>query len=157
MPWSTEGSLSTQSATQPARLPATGTAAASAGAIRRCSARGTVTENVEPPQRIGLQRDGVSQNLADALHDRQPEADAAHHAAARPLEPLELLEDQLLLVGRDAGAGVDDLERQGGPWRRAPSRTLPLRVYLMALETRPWEHDAADAGPNAPTRWWRSP
>ena len=82
-----------------------------------------------------LQVDAVAEHLADALDDRQAEAEAPHRAR-RLLEPLELLEDELALRAGDAGTGVADQDASRSPRRRTPSSTLPVAVYLMALDTR---------------------
>ena len=82
-----------------------------------------------------LQADGMAQHLADALDDRQPETEAAHRAR-RLLQALELLEDDRALRLGDAGAGIADQDASRSPRRRTPSSTLPVAVYLMALDTR---------------------
>ena len=58
-----------------------------------------------------LDFDGVAEDAADTLDDRQAEAETAGDLGAL-IEPLELLEDHLLLALGDAEAGVEHLDRE---------------------------------------------
>ena len=110
MPASTCGSLSMHSTTTPSsgvaghcRLePASGRSAGSATAI------GTSTEKVDPLAGAERSVDLVVEHARDALDDRQAEPEAARDARAL-LEALEFLEDDLLLRGGHAEAGVENL------------------------------------------------
>ena len=53
--------------------------------------------------------DRMIEHAADPLDDRKPEAEPAGDACAA-FEPVELVEDRLLLGGGNADAGVVDLD-----------------------------------------------
>ncbi len=61
--------------------------------------------------RGALQRDAAAEQRGEPPHQRQAEPGAAHAALHRVLELAELLEDALLVLGRDADAGVGHRER----------------------------------------------
>ena len=103
------------------------------------------------PARRAAQLDLAAEQVGKLAADRQAEAGAAVLAAGAGIGLLEGLEDDLLLLGRDADAGVRDLEcddrgrlARGSDDRRssrAPatamrSRTPPCSVNLKALESR---------------------
>ena len=126
MPSRIAGSLSIAST----RSPASG-AASDARRLDRHDARrqGGADRHLDPEHRaaarLRAQRDGVVEHPPDALDDREAEAEPARHLGAL-VEALELAEHDLLLGGRDAEAGVPDLEHEpaarGGARRRARGR-----------------------------------
>ena len=69
--------------------------------------------------------DFAAQHPGDFTADRQPQARAAVLAAGRPVRLLERLEDDLLLFGRDADAGVANAE---GEHRLGMVEPLVLRA-----------------------------
>ena len=101
--------------------------------------------------RRAAQLDLAAEQVGKLAADRQAQAGAAVLAAGAGVGLLEGLEDDLLLLGRDADAGVRDLEGDdrrrlaedrmiGAPAAVAPrtmrSRTPPCSVNLKALESR---------------------
>src|SRR5205085_3952939 len=56
--------------------------------------------------------DRVPQQFCQTLHDREAEADALAALAGRIVELMKLLEDRRKLLGRDANAGIPDLDAQ---------------------------------------------
>ena len=78
------------------------------------------------------------QHPRHALDDRQPEAEPARHLGGL-VEALELLEDELLLRGRNAEAGVPDLQRDAGAappraHQHAPARRVFDRIRDQVLQ-----------------------
>ena len=68
--------------------------------------------NAEPRPDLAFDPDVAAHQLDQPRRDRQAEAGAAEAAGRRAVRLRERLEDQLLLVARDADAGVDDREVQ---------------------------------------------
>ena len=117
--------------------------------------RGLVVERQVQREGAALARHARDADLAaeqacELAADGQAEAGAAVLAAGGAVGLLERLEDEALLVGRDADAGVDTenaiagLARSSTGVAEAPaevagsmrSRTSPLAVNLNALESR---------------------
>ena len=108
--------------------------------------------NVLPSPGLADDADLAAEQAGDLAADRQAEAGAAVLAAGAAVGLLEGLEDDLLLVGGNADAGVADREGQrptvarlsasliGRSSRRSAVRTssdtTPCSVNLKALESR---------------------
>src|SRR3984957_8375903 len=111
-PSSTRGSLSMASTLSPAeRLPRRdrlGRARLRAGLKGRPSERRGDEEH-RPLARAGAQPYGMLKHPSQTLDDRQAKPKAARHACAL-VEPLELSEDRALMLGRNAEAGIPDLD-----------------------------------------------
>jgi hypothetical protein len=60
----------------------------------------------------GSDIDGMAQQLGQTLHDRETETDALAALAGLIVELMKLLENCRKLVGRDADAGIPDLDPQ---------------------------------------------
>ena len=91
--------------------------------------------NVLPCPTALRQPDLAAEQLGNFAADRQAEAGAAVLAAGRAVGLLERFEDDLVLVRRDADAGVFDLERDdvgGAIERRRGPAIQPLRRRLDA-------------------------
>ena len=88
--------------------------------------------------RLAGQLDLAAEQLRDLAADRQAEPGPPEPAARRPVRLLERLEDDPVLVGRDADAGVGDAEgdhlRRSGQQRLvgAPPRRRDLDRQLHA-------------------------
>ena len=97
------------------------------------------------------QLDLAAEQVGELAADGEAQAGAAVLAAGAGVRLLERLEDDLLLLGRDADAGVGDLEGddRAAPWpgigwsalqpparRRHARRTPPCSVNLKALDSR---------------------
>ena len=68
---------------------------------------GSVNTNVDPLAELAVDPDPAAVQLDEPLRERKPEAGALALLDAC-LGLLELLEDPLLILGRDAGTGVGD-------------------------------------------------
>ena len=79
--------------------------------------------NVLPLPGVALDVDLAAEQARDLAADREPEAGAAVLAAGGAVGLLERLEDELLLVLRDADAGVGDREGDHLLARRAAARS----------------------------------
>ena len=96
------------------------------------ASRGARRDDGEARSVAGLarEREPVVEQRGEAPDDREAEPHAGGArlvGAPRHLE--ELVEDALAVLGRDADAGVDDLDRDvASPRRRAPTTTPPRRV-----------------------------
>ena len=100
---------------------------------------GSSAVNVEPDARRALDRDAAAEQLGQLAAQRQAEAGALDAALQRAVDLRELLEDPLLVLGRDADAGVGHRERHGVAVRgaaRAETRTSPRSVNLSAFEMK---------------------
>ena len=84
----------------------------------RAATTGTSTRNTEPRPASEFKRDRMLEHAADALDDGEAEAQAPRDLRAL-IEALELAEDDALLRGRNAEAGIPDLENE---MRAAPAR-----------------------------------
>ena len=108
-----------------ARRDRLGRAGLRAGLRRRPSERRGDEEH-RALARARAQADGMLEHPPQTLDDRQAEAEAARHPRAL-VEPLELGEHRALMLGRDAEAGVPDLDarraRTRGGSRPAPGRS----------------------------------
>ena len=98
-------------------------AAGVAGAVDRARRPGVGERQVQR-ERAALpgradQPDLAAEQRRQLAADREAEAGAAVLAAGAGVGLLERLEDQLLLLRRDADAGVGDLERDGALARTA--------------------------------------
>ena len=78
--------------------PAVGVEMVTASVAAGASACGSSTENMEPRPGTELHVDGMVEDLADTLDNGEAEAETAD-GMCRPLQPLELLEDQGLPLG----------------------------------------------------------
>src|SRR3954466_705470 len=78
--------------------------------------------------RRALDVDLAAEEPRDLPTDREAEPRAAVLAAGGPVRLLERLEDDLLLVVRDADAGVLDVERDHRPGREQRGRLEPAAV-----------------------------
>ena len=74
------------------------------------SAIGTSMVKREPLPTVERSRSGMAEQLDDAPYRREPEPEAARAIARGIVELIELLEDALVLLGRDADAGIPDLD-----------------------------------------------
>ena len=99
---------------------------------------GSVKVNVDPVPSTERTVRARRPSPRSAAGDEQPEPGAAGRHPQRVLDPVELLEDPVELVLRDAAAGVGDRRR-----RRVPSTTRSCTPtgasapeYLRPLETR---------------------
>ena len=81
---------------------------------RRLIAKRQVEREGAALPRRAVHADLAAQEPRQLAADREPEAGAAVLAAGGAVGLLEGLEDQALLVGRDADAGVDHRERDHG-------------------------------------------
>ena len=100
--------------------------------------------------RRAAQLDFAAEQIRKLAADREAEAGAAVFAAGAGIGLLEGLEDDALLLERNADAGVGDLERHdGGAWLSSGwsgdqpptaaetlSRTPPCSVNLKAFDSR---------------------
>src|SRR4029077_14265436 len=77
--------------------------------LRRRMAERRSDEEHRPLARAGAQPDRLLEHPSQTLDDRQAEPKAARHARAL-VEPLELGEHRALMLGRNAEAGVPDLD-----------------------------------------------
>ena len=116
--------------------------AACAPAAAACRSAGRYSVNVLPLPGVLTQADLAAQQPRQFAADRQAQAGAAVLAAGAAVGLLERLEDDLLLVRRDADAGVGDGEaRAPSPARlsvvvvRVPARRRPVR---RVSDTWPW-------------------
>ena len=117
----------------------------------RCSVSGRYSVNVLPCAGRADQADFAAEQRRQLAADGQAQAGAAVLAARAGVGLLERLEDQLLLLRRDADAGVGDRERDRRrrarqdrvirrPARRSTCRTVidtwPWAVNLNAFDSR---------------------
>ena len=85
-----------------------------------------------------LDGDLAAVGLRDVAHDRQTEPGAAGVAAARPVDPVEALEDPLEVARRDPDAVIAHRRAR----RRSPTTRAPISTgcagpeYLIALSSR---------------------
>ena len=131
MPSRMDSSLSTQSTVPPTRLagdagavsPAVAVAAAGGAAVSQPHAEHRAVADLGPQVQFDLQ------HARDALADRQSETEAALAPRRRPVEAAELVEDDALVLGGDAGPAVPDLHFDAGPARPAgDDHAAALRV-----------------------------
>ena len=94
----------------PAAAGSAGGAAASCTRDRRDLGDWDEQADARSVVRHGVQRHRDIEHLRDALHDRKPKPEAGRDPGAL-IEPVEFLEDDALLGGRDADAGIQDLDR----------------------------------------------
>ena len=79
---------------------------------RRPAAASTSMAKTEPLPGLRADADPVAQQIAQALHDRQAEAEAAAAFARGIVELMVLLEDRLKFLLGNADAGIPDLDAQ---------------------------------------------
>ena len=93
--------------------------------------------------RPGVETDRMVEHPAEALDDREAEAETPGHAGAL-IEPLELLEHRLLLIRRDAEPGVPDFDAQSRrPPCRQPTSTRPFERILERVRDEVLQADGA--------------
>ena len=94
------------------------------------------------PVRAALDPDAAAEHLDQRPADRQAEAGASELAGRRAVRLAERLEDERVLLGRDADAGIGDRKVHQRvvvvlrPSIPTVTVTPPLRVNLIALATR---------------------
>ena len=115
------------------------------GPSARRSGRRAASEPLGQRQREGaaaagraVERELAAQQARQIARDREPEPGAAVLAVGGAVGLTEGLEDDLVLLGGDADAGVLDLERDPAPGRRANARARPRprSVNFSAFDSR---------------------
>ena len=108
------------------------------GRRRRSGTRGRTSRNVLPSPGCALDRDLAAEQSRQLARNRQAEAGAAELAVGRAVGLAERLEDDLLVLGGDADAGVAHRERHEFALRRGriSSATSPRSVNLSAFDSR---------------------
>ena len=132
MPSSTRGSLSMARTLSPASgsPAATGSGATGLRApFRRRASERRGDEEHRALARAGAQADGMLEHPPQTLDDRQAQPKAARHPRAL-VEPLELGEHRALMLGRDAEAGVPDLDARGAGHAAAADQHPAARAYI---------------------------
>ena len=100
--------------------------------------RGSTRRNTLPSPGVLSTRDLAAEQPRQVARDRQAEPGAAELAVGGAVRLAERLEDQLLLLGGDADAGVAhrELHVAVGPAAAISSDTVPRSVNLIAFESR---------------------
>ena len=86
-----------------------------------------------PPVELGMKLHRVVEKSRQPPHDRQPNAQALGAVTPRVVDLVELLEDQLLVFGRNANAGVDHVDPHLGASRRFARARHPRHHQHTAL------------------------
>ena len=91
--------------------------------------------------RLAVHPDAASHQLDQALRDRQSQPRPAVSPSGRGVRLLERLEDQRLLVRRDADAGIADVKMQRD--RRRGDDATAVQCRIAVLRTADIQHDLA--------------